>query len=397
MYIEDLLNLLFINLKVSSYDKPILNSFVAQTTAGSGLTEKQSQLAIKLIKRYSKNLGNFLGKNITTFLDNPKFRYPIRKPKTSKTVEVVDHKFWGKAIRLEIPFNQEIINAVRQNKVNLGFSNWDSEDKCWMFSLEEKNLKFLSNIIEAYNILPDDELKNYFNQVKVIVNSIEKYIPMVSMENNRPILKNVSSVVPKLQSEDIISALFEARLLGVFTWDEQVTLQLNQLTLDSILLNFLNNESHKFFQIDSENYSVQSLLEIIKYTQPILFVIPPGDELKKTKEIYHLLIGAGFSSQQMSVMFRLSNKDDMDFNIFVKNNYLNNEISNQTKFVFVNTKIPKPVLRSNIRFNNIIVLGKLPHQQWIREYTKNKPNLVFYCEPNRQMEINFGDLYNNHP
>lgn len=396
MYIEDLLNLLFVNLKVNSYDRPILNSFVSQIMAGSGLTEKQSHLAVKMIKRYSKNIGNFLGKNITTFLDNPQFRYPIRKPKTSKTVSVADHKFWGKAIRLEIPFNQEIINAIRQNKPNLGFANWDSEEKCWMFSFEEKNLKFLSNIIEVYNISPDDELTNYFRQVKEIVNAIEKYIPMVSMENNRPVLKNVNSYVPKLQSENVISALFEARLSGIFTWDDAITAHLNQLNLDSILLNFLNNESHKFFQIDSENYPVQSLLEIIKYTQPILFVISPGDELKKIKEIYHMLIGAGFSSQQMSVMFRLSNKDDMNFNIFVKNNYLNNEISDQTKFVFVNTKIPKPVLKSNIRFNNIIVLGKLPHQQWIREYTKNKPNLVFYCESNRQMELNFGDLYNNH-
>lgn len=392
MYIEDLLMTLYQYLSVNRYDKLILNNFVGLSMSGTGLTEKQSQLAVKMLKRYSKNLSSHLGKNVNDDLIMPQFRYPVRKTKNQKTVSIIDHQIYSKAIKLEIPYNQEIINSIRQNRSDLGFANWDSDTKSWIFSLDEKNLNFLSKISENYGIVADEEIQGYFDQTKNILNAIEEHIPMLSIIEEKPVYKNVSNFVPKLETDNVISALFEARLSGIFTWDDKVSEYLNRIEIDPLVKDYFNHESSKNFYIDNEIFPVQVLSSIIQYTCPVLFIISPGDELKKTKQIFDLLINMGYSTEQISVMFRLSNNEDKDFNSFVKDSDINNQISDKTLFVFVSAKMPKPVLQSNLRFNNIIVMGRLPHHSSIREYTKNKPNLIFYCESNKNLELNFGDL-----
>ena len=108
--------------------------------------------------------------------------------------------------------------------------------------------------------------------------------------------------------------------------------------------------------------------------------------------IYNFLTGIGYTSDDMSVMFRLPSSDGKDFNEFVKNCGLNNPISDKTKFVFVSIKLPKPIIKSKMRFNSVISLGRSNVHYTIREFFKNRQNLIYYCEPNKQKEFNFGDL-----
>jgi hypothetical protein len=123
---------------------------------------------------------------------------------------------------------------------------------------------------------------------------------------------------------------------------------------------------------------------------PCLFVLPGGSELDKTKMIYNLLVEQGYSSDEISVMFRLPSSDGKNFNDFVKNCGLNNPITENTKFVFVSIKLPKPVLKSKMKFNSVVSLGRSNVHYTIREFFKNRENLIYYCEPGKQKEYNFG-------
>jgi preprotein translocase subunit SecD len=215
---------------------------------------------------------------------------------------------------------------------------------------------------------------------------------MLAIENGVLKYQNVSRTVPALTSSDTLSALFEARKAGIFTWDDAVEQQFNSLELDPVVKSFLTSEKPGNFEIDSEKTPIQCLTDIVNHSTPTLFVIPGGSEISKTKMIYNFLVNMGYNNTEMSVMFRLPNNEGREFNEFVKNCGLNNPIGDNTKFVFVSIKLPKPVIKSKIKFDSVISLGRSNVHYTIREFFKNRHNLIYYCESTKQKEFNFGNL-----
>ena len=392
MYIEDLICKLNLHCSVNKFDVNLVSSFVTQVFSGVGYTEKQGVLAVRILKRYSASLSKALSLDVSPFLDNPTFKYTIRKINNTKRISIIEHASFGKAIKVEFPFSQEKVDLIRKSKDQLGHAAWDSDKKAWIFSVDERNIQFLISFVESDHFELDEEIKNYIVQVKHIVGKIENYVPMLTIEDGLPKYLNQSRFVPELTSKEVIPALFESRKAGIFTWDEKITQYLDQAELDPIIRSFLSSESFKHLEIDSTETPVQCLTDIVKYTQPTMFIIPGGSESVKTKMIYNFLTSIGYTSNDMSVMFRLPSSDGKDFNEFVKNCGLNNPISDKTKFVFVSIKLPKPIIKSKLRFNSVISLGRSNVHYTIREFFKNRQNLIFYCEPNKQKEFNFAVL-----
>lgn len=392
MYIEDLICKLNLHCSVNRYDTNLVSSFVNQAFVGTGYTEKQSVLAVRILKRYSASLSAALSVDITTFLDNPTFKYNIRKINNAKRISIIAHETLGKAIKVEFPYSQEKVDSIRKSKDQLGHAVWDGDKKAWIFSIDERNIQFLTSFVESDHFELDEEIKNYIVQIKHIIGNIENYVPMLTIKNGLPKYLNQSQFVPELTSKEVIPAVFEARKAGIFTWDEKVTQYLDQADLDPVIRSFLSNESPKHLEIDSTENPVQCLTDIVKYTQPTLFIIPGGSESAKTKMIYNFLTSIGYTSDDMSIMFRLPSSDGKEFNEFVKNCGLNNPITDKTKFVFVSIKLPKPIIKSKMRFNSVISLGRSNVHYTIREFFKNRQNLIYYCEPNKQKEFNFVNL-----
>jgi hypothetical protein len=94
-----------------------------------------------------------------------------------------------------------------------------------------------------------------------------------------------------------------------------------------------------------------------------------------------MLKKCGIDDHEMSVMFRLPNEGKGDFNVYVKDNNLNNEITGNTKVVFVSVKIPKPLVKTNVKFNAIINLGFHLNTHYTMEtLIKSSPTLIFFTD-----------------
>ncbi len=394
VYVEDLIIDLNTYVKVNSFDSNIVNSFSNQIFSGRGFTEKQSLLAVKILKKYCNNLEIATKKIIAPDLENPQFRFAIRKPSSLQTrrVSIDTHSQWGKVIKVEFPYSEEKVGEIRKNRDHLGFAVWDGDAKAWTFSLSETNIKFVRDITSKEPFDYDDEFKNYLGQIDQIVNDMEKYVPMLVLEDNKVVFKNVSEHLPEIDGENILSSVFAARKYGIYTWDERINQILDESNLHPLIKNFLNNDYNGIFEIDSTKESIDCLKDIVNHMSPCLFVIPGGSELEKTKMIYNFLTGLGYSYDEMSVMFRLPSSDGKNFNDFVKNCCLNNPITEKTKFIFVSIKLPKPVLKSKMKFNSVVSLGRTNVHYTIRDFFKNRENLIYYCEPSKQKEFNFGFL-----
>ena len=77
-------------------------------------------------------------------------------------------------------------------------------------------------------------------------------------------------------------------------------------------------------------------------------------------------------------MFRLPTESNVNFNNFVKNNGLNTPIKDSTQIVFISSKLPKPVLKSKIKFHAIINLGFDNVHYTMRDFVKSHENVIFY-------------------
>ena len=375
MNIEDLVVSLDINDFPQGWDKSFVSSVVSQIVNGHGLTEKQSSVAIKILKKYQTEMFPIVG-DMTFWLNSPTYRIPQRSVTTNNyRGSIILDENRKKIIKLEFPFNQEYINQIRKEST-LNNAFFDRSARAWMLELNETAIKLCISFQESAPFVFDDELTDYVSQAKTIIQDPEKYIPSLILENGVPTYKNVSEHVPPLTSSDILTSVVEARRVGITVWDDEIQNFVNsQNTALSTLLKLPNSKS---MAINEEINDISVLSPIVRHLNPALVIIPAGEELKKLEAMYNLLIKDGYTNKDISVMFRLPSENGEKFNNFVKNNSLNSPISLDTKFVFICTKLPKPVLKSKMKFSSVINLGYWNVHYTVREFVKTCQNVVYY-------------------
>ena len=391
MNVEDLIIAIALtnSVKPNQWDEKLVYSFTDQISRGLGFTEKQGNVALRIVKTYSNQLTIALGKDIQTFLKNPTYRLPFRQINSTKKISIHEHNQFGKIIKVEFPYNETYVNIIRKNREQLEYAQWSPEEKAWNFALTENSIQVLSGLFFNEQFELDEIFQNYLEQVTSIKEHMEEFIPMLAIENGRPVFKNITRNLPKLEATDTIQALFEARQKGVTTWSNEIFDQFDSLGIDPIVKSFLDSDPGVQFHINSEKDPISCLSTFIKYLGPTLFVIPGGNELTKLRVAYNFLKSLGIENYDMSVMFRLGAEIDRNFNNFVKENDLNSPLGENTKIVFISSKMPKPVLKSNIRFHSIINMGfEAPHYS-IRDFMQNHENLIVYSEKTLQREFNF--------
>lgn len=382
MNIEDLITeLIYGRIALNSWDDSLVHSFHIQTVSGNGLTEKQSVHAIRIVRKHESALSVFLNKDISSYVQNPKFRLPIRKISSEKKLTIVEHQDHGKVIKAVFPYNEKTVGDIRKSKDTIGQAVWNKEEKCWFFSINEQSIQFLTNL-DTFEM--DETFQKYVDQINSIHSNIEKYVPMLIIEDLAPKLKNCDKNMPDLISKDLFLSIFEARKKGVYTWDETINNFVDSDEVDSLTRTFLKSDPGEKFGINSEIYKISDLAPIISHLFPLMVVIPGSNELDTMTLSYEFFKELGITNKEMSVLFRLPSNTHENFNNFVKLNELNSPITETTKIIFVSGKIPKPIFKSGIKFHSILNLGYNNVHYTLRDFIKNHENTIVYS---REKEI----------
>jgi hypothetical protein len=254
MNIEDLITeLIYGRIALNSWDDSLVHSFHIQTVSGNGLTEKQSVHAIRIVRKHESALSVFLNKDISSYVQNPKFRLPIRKISSEKKLTIVEHQDHGKVIKAVFPYNEKTVGDIRKSKDTIGQAVWNKEEKCWFFSINEQSIQFLTNL-DTFEM--DETFQKYVDQINSIHSNIEKYVPMLIIEDLAPKLKNCDKNMPDLISKDLFSSIFEARKKGVYTWDETINNFVDSDEVDSLTRTFIKSDPGEKFGINSEIYKI---------------------------------------------------------------------------------------------------------------------------------------------
>lgn len=381
IYIEDLIDRLacfgqFVFLPaidVSMFDQRYLDSFVKQNLNDAGLTEKQRKIALSIISKYSAKLQKEFNIDINELLKFPQFRLPVRVISADKEITILENR-----ITVKFPYDQTIIDSITKYKKTLSRTEssligWHQDTKTWVFPLTENSISFLS----GFNGFKKDEMfLELSTTIETIKEHIENHAPMLSFDNGTYVFKNASDKIPNIETDNVVEALIHARRYGINVWDDTINYQLESGLYHETILNFLKNFA-RTSTISEATLALYDISDLIKFSKNVLFVIPAGSELEYLKKCTDFLKSINKEEKQISVLFRLDNQNGKEFNEYVKTQGLNNTLSDDTNFVFISSKLPKPLIESRKYFDLIIPFGNSPAHYSLRNFLRNNHNVLF--------------------
>lgn len=391
MFIEDLIQkLCHSSINLNLFDKKFVLSLYNQLNSGIFFTEKQAKLALTVLKKYKIKLSIELNQDILLFLENPQYRHAFRQINLYKTIEIVNYKNSKRVIKVSFPYDENLISKFKKEKLNFHHAFWDPDEKSWIFELHEKNLLFLSTLVNEFNFIGDDEFINYIDQINKITSNVENYIPMVVKDGDLYVLKNVHPIIQGTLGNTLISSLFEARKKGIFTWSDDIETEIENSNEYIVVKRFLKSHNNKEFTINLEETPLQHISSIVKNLFPCFVIIPGGSELDVLKKNYEFFESIGINRSNMSVLFRLSNKTDKEFNDYVRNQQLNNPLDDNSKVIYISNNIPKTYLESRININSVLNYSLYTPHYKLRDFIVNQHNVINILEIAQQRRLNFG-------
>jgi len=345
------------------------------------LTEKQANHALKILDKHRDSLRQWVPL-IDNMLETPKWKNVFRVLPTVKTIKVGVHKqparyFNGKCILVEFPYDHNLVDVFRKRNTDLHDlhkGHWDANLKQWIFAATETTIAYLGDILLSKDFHADDEFLTLYAGILEVRETIEQHMPMVIKNNNGYSIVNAHPTIPTLPSEHLLEMLFTARNCGIGTWDDAVEKDMNQ-QINPITKQILSNRE---LWIDSNVVDINSFTELLVYGGPALVIVPGGHEATLVRQWTELALRIGIRIDEISAMFRLPN-ERADFNLYVRDAGLNNPITENTKLVFVSTKITKPLVKSKVRFDTVINLGYYNYMHFsMSTVVDNAVNLVYY-------------------
>jgi len=394
MFIEDFINrlasdgpyLFMDSISLHSMDVSIISSLSSQIVQGKGFTEKQSYLAVRFSRKYTRQLSVAFNKDVTPFIDKPEFKLPIRTINSSRSISIRKIEDTKKqVISISFPYDEAIIGTIRGYKKSLGAKshissgiNWNTDNSSWDFELREEHVEWINNNIVNSSFVADNLFLEFVRQINNVKDNLENYIPIIKFENNKFVYKNVPASVPQPDTYDIVSVLIEGRKFGITTWTDDIDIVLKQLNLNPVLYNFLTCADTTSVINEKEKLTIRDIGSIVKHSLPCLVVIPGGAELKNLEKFYNLFIEEGIPPEEMTVLFRLGKDQGSECNDFVKTHKLNNPINDKNKIVFISGKVPKPIIEAKMQFSSILNLGISGVHYTLSGYIKNHHFVINY-------------------
>lgn len=196
---------------LARYDTAIVTNMASSTIWGqSALTDRQGELAVKLILKYRRQFTNH-GIDITP-VESPVWRMPLRKVDRESRVWIDNEK-----ILVKFPYDQRKIEEIRQLRdTGQGSAVFDRDNKVWQLGITEYNVNFIVTWAGANSVEVDAEVSALFDQLIICENQPYE-IKLVRTDNGYEITNAAASLqeyVAEHIGHDFIRLIDHAGILG---------------------------------------------------------------------------------------------------------------------------------------------------------------------------------------
>ena len=269
---------------LARYDVKIIQSMCVQTAEMSrALTDKQAALAVKLVEKYKRQLGNLEPAVILPEkLDC--FEYGIRYVDRSKTV-------WmhGDVIQIKFPYDTTLISVVRRLLVDgQGSVEFDNEEKIWRLELTEYMINWIMTVLPKFDFVIDPEIIKYYDRILeiekqnfriLLTNDNEKFS---ILNANNSLLDYIENHVGNLSWENLVKLVDYASVLG---YEVDETLKTIVQTNYSKFYKIIENKN---VELSTNDFTVDNIVEYATLTNrlPIYFYDTSTSKPNTEKIIY---------------------------------------------------------------------------------------------------------------
>lgn len=147
---------------LARYDTEFLDSVTDHTLGAGALTDRQADLAVKLISKYQRQLAS---KGIDTEpMVTPQYRKPLRMIDRSRRCWVD-----GDHMVLKFPYETKMIQQLREMlQQRQGFAHFVKEEKMWHIALSEFNVNFVVAWAVANQFEISQELLSIMDEILAV-------------------------------------------------------------------------------------------------------------------------------------------------------------------------------------------------------------------------------------
>jgi hypothetical protein len=146
-------------ISLARYDIQIVNSMANATAFGTALTDRQAELAVKLILKYRRQFVK-LGIDISP-VENPVFRMAPRKMDRTKSIWIADDRIYVK-----FPYDNILIKDLQTfRETSQGRAHYDRDSKVWYLALTEYNVNWIVPWGNNNGFEVDSRVREIFYQI----------------------------------------------------------------------------------------------------------------------------------------------------------------------------------------------------------------------------------------
>ncbi len=378
-------------------------------------TEKQAKLALVILKRYLTKFQAY-GIDIKKLLDNPQYDDDFRVISFDKVIEKYTDEDNIEKIEMRFPYHKKVIQLIRclKDRRDLPgmYALYDGEKKKWTFKHSDVTAYYLTLIAVRYDFkFIDDSLLNDYEEIKKQV-----------IGHRQPTAKLIAGEVVLDNAPDSLKEYWSKHLKNKTTLEQVDSLKnfnistkgINVQTETIIGHKIAHNNYHKLW-IDSKTFTkkevVKGLVELncFPLIMPVSGDIHMEDDVRDFWEWLNAFKAYGIDilndcSWGFDVKEPIYKKDMERFNNdrtylldnqkskeFFENLYELHQMSKQfklisdnTKIVFVRNRIPRALIKSEIKPKaSLVALGGGYYATGtdnLKRMLENLPKKLYYSD-----------------
>lgn len=214
-----------VTIRLASYDNNVVESLASHTLFGGSLTDRQAELALKLITTYQRQLAKH-GIDIGTILENPQYRQPLRTINRSKEIWIDNDQLY-----LRFPYDKQLINQLHSHrKTSLGAVKFQLDEKVWQLDLTESNVNWAVAFGQLHEFAIDKQAQDLFDKIVKCGDTLYA-IELIPAENGYTITNAANSLIEYIEQhggfgyDNLIKLIDMAAVLG-YTVSEKIDVPL---------------------------------------------------------------------------------------------------------------------------------------------------------------------------
>ena len=336
-------------MQIESSDVTIMYSVARQTFKGTALTDRQYALMKEKLQNY-RDQFTALDYDFDRAIDS--LRQPLRQIDRSKYIKIVNtHEVFGdnnvyesykskwKWIEVRFPFSKKLITSINTitSKINEDQHYHQRGTHKHFFALNDRTVKLIIPEFLEKDFIIEEDIIQHYKKIKD-VKMLDFYPTFINEE-----LINVSeSLKATIQTEtdDNKFKIADRRFrYGISIPDLD---SYNNVGIQSKIIKRRDTTYHSNPKEQMFKEIMDALCSLDRFPMVVILDNKNAEnQLYEFWDYFRYIIPI----EQQSVMFRLDNTSNQEFNLFVKEKGLNNTVDKNTKVVYINS-INKVVIRS---------------------------------------------------